>query len=224
MKKILSNILSILFISISLISSIIFYTNNINFYKDMHLKNDISNKLDISYNDLIDVNINLLDYLNNKRDNLDMSYIIDNTNIEFFNNKEKLHMIDVKNIYNIFLTINYILIILFIIILIYLIFNKDYYLIFNSYNNILIKFIIILIILILLILIDFQSIWVLLHKLFFTNDLWLLNPYTDRMIMMYPLNFFYNIVIRILLMFIIINISMLKLSRRYIKIYLKERV
>lgn len=224
MIKVLNKVLSILFIFISLISTILYCANDINFYNKQHTNNNISNIIDINHNDLMDANNNLIMYLNNKRDNLNMTYNIEGINQEFFNSKEKSHMIDVKNIYQVFYNINIICILLFIIILIYLIYNKDYYLIFNTYINIFKLFIIIVSIIIILVLLDFNNFWVTLHKIFFTNDLWLLNPLTDRMIIMYPLNFFYSIVIKILLIFITINGSMLSLSKIYKDKYLKGRV
>ena len=52
------------------------------------------------------------------------------------------------------------------------------------------------------ILADFTGFWTTFHQLFFTNDLWLLNPATDRMINLFPEAFFSHLVIRILLWFL----------------------
>lgn len=41
---------------------------------------------------------------------------------------------------------------------------------------------------------DFNSYFVRFHEMFFTNDLWLLNPKTDRMIQLLPEVFFRDIV------------------------------
>ena len=38
--------------------------------------------------------------------------------------------------------------------------------------------------------IDFNSLFVLFHKVAFTNDLWLLNPQTDLLIRLMPIEFF----------------------------------
>lgn len=45
--------------------------------------------------------------------------------------------------------------------------------------------------------IDFDSIFVLFHRIFFTNDLWLLNPSTDLLIRLMPTSFFVEWVARI---------------------------
>jgi integral membrane protein (TIGR01906 family) len=41
---------------------------------------------------------------------------------------------------------------------------------------------------------DFTSFWTNFHGVFFSNDLWLLNPDTDRMIVMFPEGFFFDMV------------------------------
>ena len=50
---------------------------------------------------------------------------------------------------------------------------------------------------------DFTGLWESFHRLFFRNDLWLLNPRTDLMINMFPEDFFFHMVIRIAVMFLI---------------------
>ncbi|HWS30446.1 MAG TPA: TIGR01906 family membrane protein [Clostridia bacterium] len=44
--------------------------------------------------------------------------------------------------------------------------------------------------------IDFNAFWTAFHHLFFTNDLWLLDPATDRMILICPEQLFSDIVLR----------------------------
>jgi len=50
---------------------------------------------------------------------------------------------------------------------------------------------------------NFESTFTKFHEIMFTNNLWLLNPATDKLIVMYPENFFYeatqNIIVRSLL-------------------------
>ena len=49
--------------------------------------------------------------------------------------------------------------------------------------------------------VDFNSFWNGFHRLFFTNDLWLMDYNTCRMIRICPLQLFNDIVIRFALMF-----------------------
>ena len=55
-----------------------------------------------------------------------------------------------------------------------------------------------LMLIMLMVLVDFQTLFVQFHYLVFTNDLWLLNPATDTLIKMYPLNLFHDLVQRII--------------------------
>lgn len=52
---------------------------------------------------------------------------------------------------------------------------------------------------------DFESFWILFHKVLFTNDLWLLDPRTDRLVNMVPINFFMIIVFLVISLTIILN-------------------
>ena len=52
------------------------------------------------------------------------------------------------------------------------------------------------------ILADFNGFWTTFHQVFFSNDLWLLNPYTDLMINLFPEAFFNHLVVRIILWFL----------------------
>ena len=50
---------------------------------------------------------------------------------------------------------------------------------------------------------DFYDFWMNFHYIFFTNDLFILNPNTDILIMMVPQQFFMNLVFKIIFYFII---------------------
>ena len=52
---------------------------------------------------------------------------------------------------------------------------------------------------------DFQTFWIFFHQLLFTNDLWLLDPRTDRLINMVPLNFFMILVFSIITLTVLLN-------------------
>ncbi len=54
-----------------------------------------------------------------------------------------------------------------------------------------------------LIVTNFSRAFILFHKLFFTNDLWLLNPKTDWMIRLLPESFFQGIALRTAISFLV---------------------
>ena len=70
---------------------------------------------------------------------------------------------------------------------------------------------------------DFTAFWTNFHRLFFSNDLWLLNPATDRMIQMFPEPFFFAMVSRIVLAFAIVFLTLFGLSLYYLKHVMKKQ-
>lgn len=52
-------------------------------------------------------------------------------------------------------------------------------------------------------LVDFNRFWTMFHQIFFDNDLWLLDPRVSIMINMFPEDFWFGMVIRIALTFIV---------------------
>lgn len=123
------------------------------------------------------------EFLMGKRDNLEIPGFKD-----FFNEKEILHMKDVKNIfkYVTFLSIT------FLILIIFLIRRRDLPYIF-LYSLIPI-FVLILIVTIF----SFDKSFTIFHEIFFKNDLWLLDPTKDRLIVLLPIEFFIRAFTRIL--------------------------
>ena len=61
--------------------------------------------------------------------------------------------------------------------------------------------------------VNFNYTFILFHKLLFRNDLWILNPRTDFLLMMFPQRFFLEIAIGILLLLFLINILILILGK-----------
>ena len=51
--------------------------------------------------------------------------------------------------------------------------------------------------------VDFNAFWTMFHEILFTNDLWLLDPRVSIMINMFPEEFWFGMVIRIALTFIV---------------------
>ncbi len=179
----LNKVLKILFV-ISIFLLIIFgnfklYSLNFNFYKKEFLKLNIYDKIPEADKHVL----NLINYFKDKEE-------LNN----FFNEKEKLHLRDVKNLINIAFIIFYISLILFLIILIYFIYKKEYLIIKSS---LMISSVIVIFLLLLSTLINFDSFFINFHKIFFNNNLWLLNPETDNLINLFPEQFFYDISLKI---------------------------
>lgn len=120
-----------------------------------------------------------------------------------FNEREILHMEDVRELFNLARTIKYIGIALTIFSFVYFITKKQLKLLakallYGLFLNHILFFIIGL-----LAYIDFNKYFTYFHLIFFTNDLWILNPKTDLMIQMLPENFFFGMAKNIMISFLI---------------------
>ena len=119
---------------------------------------------------------------------------------DFFNEKEKLHMVDVKNIIQKVLILFYIILYVTIIVLF---FNRKYFFRYLFYGSIVSLAMILLFFIFCYTSFDF--IFYKFHEIFFSNDFWKLNPEADNLKALMPDNFFYDALARILCMSLIIS-------------------
>ena len=187
---------------ISGILAIIFYNCfNLNFYKNFYQKENLAPKIGTTYEELIKNTTNLLDYLNHKA-------IL---NLDWYTDKDILHMQDVRTLY----ILSYKTMIFFIvaftistILLIILCKKRTIFYITNTFNKVLLAFIIVIGILSCIISYNFTSFWIKFHQLLFSNDLWLLSPDESNLIQMVPEEFFISLITTIILHIFILFISL----------------
>ncbi|NLV88789.1 MAG: TIGR01906 family membrane protein [Tissierellia bacterium] len=121
-----------------------------------------------------------------------------------FNRREVLHMRDVQVLFKIGYILKYMSIILSIAIIVYFIKKREIVILGKYiYRGLFFNWII-LALLGLLIYSDFNKYFTYFHYIFFTNDLWLLNPATDLLIQMLPEEFFSSMATSIGVSFFII--------------------
>lgn len=184
---------------VSLFSSINLVTYDINYYGRQFDKYNISAEVGINETDLLDATQNLLDYIKGKRNDLNFTSIIKNKETEFFSYRDKLHMVDVKNIFMWINIARYVTIALLILITFLISFNNKIKI--NTSKCFVLSSILgalPFVMLLLLMYLDFNKYFTIFHKIFFRNDLWLLDPNTDRLVNIFPEEFFLNMAIKIL--------------------------
>jgi integral membrane protein (TIGR01906 family) len=168
------------------------------FYQREYQKLDTAEQIGMSGADLQAATDALLDYLRGRREDLHVQAIIGGQQREVFNQREILHMADVRTLYLWAMRIgNGLLILAAAFYLWAWIGGRDKAAVLGGYlqgNYILLGLIAVLGIYAAL---DFNSFWTGFHKIFFTNDLWLLDPRTDILIQMVPEQFFFDLVMRI---------------------------
>ena len=209
MKKVFSYLIAVAIIIITLIGTVNYVCFDRNFYSYEFKKLNISASSSIAFDDLVNSMDVLLDYLRGDRNDMIVYGTVDNEYREIFNQREKDHMVDVRDLYH---NTNRVMITAAITSAVILAISlfKHYEdilsAIYHAYRNVLLILMIILASIGLLCWLDFNSFWTQFHLLFFRNDLWLLNPKTDLLIRMVPEAFFLDLVSVIAIIFALINI------------------
>ncbi len=199
--------MSLSFLIFSLLEMIDYNCFNNAFYQEFYAQNNTAVQIGISEEDLNEMTDTLLAYLRDDRENLSVKISDNGQTVEGFNDREKAHMVDVKILYENVMTVRNILFITSLVCAIYMFINKAKHRLKDLKKMYLNAFGFLMAIILALgtyIITDFNSFWTNFHHIFFSNDLWLLNPATDRLIMMVPLNFFYTLVSNIIIMTIVI--------------------
>ena len=171
------------------------------FYEAEYRKNDTVSYTGMSAEDNLRATDTLLDYLQDKRQDIVCTAVVSGTEREVFNERETLHMVDVKALYQNAIRVRNGCVITAVILLVLsvLIGKKSFFSVLRSgwKNGILLTGALILFIAIWA-LADFNQFWTNFHLLFFDNDLWLLDPNTSIMINLFPGSFFFDLVTRII--------------------------
>ncbi|WP_202708595.1 TIGR01906 family membrane protein [Sporosalibacterium faouarense] len=217
-KKILMNILKailVIFLPIAILLTVVqYYAFNKDFYLKEYSKYEVSESTGISNEDLGEITNRLLDYLKQNEEDLNIRVLINGSMEEVFGEREKLHMVDVKELFiKGYILKNTSIIMSIVSILGIIIFSnnkrKDIFQVIYWASGIPL---ILMLTLFILIKTDFYKYFTYFHKIFFTNDLWLLNPKTDILIQLVPLGFFTDISIKILILFSLILIFLIIIS------------
>lgn len=208
MKYISTNILSVIcglmLITALFITSIFYECFNTDLYNDLYTKLNRAEEIGMSHFDLMVVNGNLLDYIQGKRNNLDMTADINGQTREVFNDKEKEHMVDVQKLYLDAEKIRNVLALtaLALVVIICLLRRKiALRSIAFGYTTASYIFLAVVVLLAAYALLNFDQFWIQFHQLLFKNELWLLDPNTDILIQMVPGEFFYALIQAIFITF-----------------------
>ena len=176
------------------------------FYKKEYEKYRVTDDLNMKIDNVMAVTEHMMAYLIGKEEKLSIVTDVDGEHQDFFNEQDRLHMADVRNLFLGGLKLRNYAVILAIILMIVLRAKKADFrrLVPLGYLQALFVYLILAAILGVAMSIDFTSCFTLFHKLFFTNNLWIFDPETDYMIRMLPEGFFSDMVIRVGVIFIVL--------------------
>ncbi len=203
------------------INCIDFWGFNRDFYKGEYAKLETADYIGITEDELTQATEVLLDYLTDERDDLNVTAVIDGEQRQVFNEKEVAHMVDVKNLYLGAMTFSLICFGIFVAIcgvIIYVKRKETVRVLAKGFIHANFLFLGILGVLGLWAVFDFNSFWTSFHHVFFMgNDLWILDPTTDILIMMVPSQFFFDLVMSIVVTFVVVDGILLTCSGIYVK-------
>ena len=214
-----------LFLSL-LLTSIDLLCFNRSFFRWQYSLNHTAESIGISEDGLMNATNVLLDYMQDKRDDIKVIEVVNGSDREIFDERETLHMVDVKNLYLNAMKIRTILLVGSIAILTLLVFthrNQSYTILSNAYRNGLLFLGSIIFFIAIYAIVDFNGFWMNFHYVFFDNDLFLLDPNISIMINMFPSNFFFAVVFGIILLFVSMVI-LLKLLLVFFKHKIERRL
>ena len=174
------------------------------FYKKEYQKYEVTEDLDMNIDHVMYVTEHMMNYLIGKEEKLSVVTTVEGKEQDFFNERDRLHMRDVRNLFLGGIKVGGVcLIVAAAILTMFKKREKDWKRLFcRAYSIALGVWLVIGVLLGIAFSIDFTTCFTIFHKLFFTNNLWIFNPETDYMIRMLPEGFFLDMVIRISKVFV----------------------
>ena len=178
-------------------------------YKYNWERNNISEITNLTIQELDQSAEKIKVYFKDNEEYLNVSILRDNQSLSIFKQKEIDHMTDVKHLIKLVMGFQRISALILILILAIILFGKLKESTINIFRDILLKSSIIwgalLLIFLISIGVNFNKTFLLFHQLVFTNDLWILDPMNDYLIIMFPERFFMEITLFIVLGFLSIH-------------------
>lgn len=198
-------VLSFSIIAILLITSFeIAMYSDFSVYEKEYEKYDVLSDLDMTMEDVMHVTREMMAYLRGDRDTLSVVTTVEGTEQDFFNEQDRFHMGEVRDLFIGGLNIRTGAAAVALICLVFLVVSKARLrkILARSYQIALgitgaaVLFIGIAAV------VDFNAVFVQFHYIFFDNDLWLFDPAEDYMIRMLPEGLFADMVLRIGILFV----------------------
>lgn len=173
------------------------------YYEKEYTKYQVTDDVNMEMDDLLDVTHEMMAFLKGKRDDLHVLTIMGGQEREFFSEREIAHMEDVRDLFLGGMMLRRICVILTVACICVLVFLKV------DWKRILAKmfcfgsglFVILATLLGIIISTDFTKYFIIFHEMFFSNDLWILDPSVDMLINIVPEPFFMDTAARICLTF-----------------------
>ena len=195
-----------------LFGNIDFHAFNLNYYESEYTKLHTAENIGMSNEALFEATDALLSYIKGNREDISCVQEVHGVEREVFDERETAHMVDVRMLYQNARVVCFLLTGMGIaaFLFIFAVYKKkqislDTALVSikDGFRQVTLAFVIVVSFLVVYALIDFNRFWTVFHQIFFSNDLWLLDPRVSIMINMFPEEFFFGMVMRIVAGFVI---------------------
>ncbi len=201
-QKISAVIMMFLLIGVLLLTSFqvaIYGDSQYRFYEREYKKYQVADSLNMTMDNIMDVTDQMMAYLIGKKAELSVITDVDGETQDFFNEQDRFHMGEVKDLFLGGFKIRNIMLVAVLLVLILLAAQKAELikLLPRAYFVTLGITGVITVVLGGLFASDFDKYFRIFHEIFFDNDQWMFDPATDYMIRMLPEGFFYDFVFRI---------------------------
>ena len=169
------------------------------YYENEYTRYQVADDVHMEMDDLLSVTDEMMAYLRGSRDDLNIDTVVDGMPREFFNAREKAHMADVRNLFLGGLALRRLCLFLAAasVALLALLKVPLKHLLPRMLCVGTVLFLGVTALLAGIISTDFTKYFIIFHKIFFTNDLWQLDPRTDLLINIVPEPFFMDTAARI---------------------------
>lgn len=175
------------------------------FYVKEYKKNGTAEVIGISDEQLMMVTEHLLGYLEDTEEVLKIDAEIGGVVRNVFDERDTMHMVDVKVLYQNAMLVRNVTLILALVIFGYNLLHMKKDVVASlavSFYKALGAFMMICAAVLIGAAVDFDAMWRFFHTIFFSNDLWLLDPNVSVLINMVPLQFFFDLVTKVVVLFI----------------------
>lgn len=209
-------IAALLIIIAVLFTSLQICINQRNWYYESYVKYGTAKETQISDEEMTEAIFRLIDYMEGRADSIQLSVTEAGRVVEMYNRQEIDHMVDVRALYQAWRAVRtyggILAVIIIAVCMLTLPKGQRIGMLCRGFLIAAAVFGAVLIALGIWVAVDFNSFWTEFHHLFFTNDLWLMDYRTCRMIRICPLQLFNEIVVRFALIFLIPFALMLALA------------
>ena len=168
-------------------------------YRQEYEKYDVLSNLNMSMDDAMDVTRQMMAYLRGEGDTLSVITTVDGREQDFFNEQDRFHMGEVRDLFIGGLNIRTGALVIAVLCILLLILTKADLkkTVPAGYQAALAVTAAALLFLGIACAVDFNAVFVKFHHIFFDNDLWIFDPAEDYMIRMLPEGLFFDMVVRI---------------------------